>query len=151
MAAEEQDASLDQVEEEFTVWKKNTPFLYDLIVSHPLEWPSLTVHWVPSPPQPYSADPTFAVHKFVLGTHTSEDFPNFLMIADAVLPTKDSESNVGGKNENPVIPKVCFVLGIRRSMKLLSEVVTFSFCFEEMLCGYMEMLPYKSSTKSITL
>lgn len=44
-----------------------------------------------------------------------------------------------------------FFLGIRRSMKLLSEVVTFSFCFEEMLCGYMEMLPYKSSTKSITL
>lgn len=113
MAAEEQDASLDQVEEEFTVWKKNTPFLYDLIVSHPLEWPSLTVHWVPSPPQPYSADPTFAVHKFVLGTHTSEDFPNFLMIADAVLPTKDSESNVGGKNENPVIPKVEIAQKIR--------------------------------------
>lgn len=113
MAAEEQDASLDQVEEEFTVWKKNTPFLYDLIVSHPLEWPSLTVHWVPSPPQPYSADPTFAVHKFVLGTHTSEDFPNFLMIADAVLPTKDSEPNVGGKNENPVIPKVEIAQKIR--------------------------------------
>ncbi|XP_044509799.1 WD-40 repeat-containing protein MSI3-like [Mangifera indica] len=107
MAADEQDASLDQVEEEFSVWKKNTPFLYDLIVSHPLEWPSLTVHWVPSSsPQPYPADPTFIVHKLVLGTHTSDDNPNFLMIADAVLPTKESESNIDGKTENPVIPKV---------------------------------------------
>jgi hypothetical protein len=25
------------------VWKKNTPFLYDLILTHALEWPSLTV------------------------------------------------------------------------------------------------------------
>ncbi|KAJ0009991.1 hypothetical protein Pint_34303 [Pistacia integerrima] len=107
MAADDQDAGLDQVEEEFTVWKKNTPFLYDLIVSHPLEWPSLTVHWVPSSsPQPYPADPTFCVHKLVLGTHTSDDNPNFLMIADAVLPTKESESNIDGKTENPVIPKV---------------------------------------------
>nr|CAD1830536.1 unnamed protein product [Ananas comosus var. bracteatus] len=30
--------------EEFLVWKKNAPFLYDLVVSHALEWPSLTVH-----------------------------------------------------------------------------------------------------------
>lgn len=110
MAADEQDASLDQVEEEFSVWKKNTPFLYDLIVSHPLEWPSLTVHWVPSSsPQPYPADPTFIVHKLVLGTHTSDDNPNFLMIADAVLPTKESESNIDGKTENPVIPKVIYL------------------------------------------
>lgn len=111
-AADDQDASVDQVEEEFTVWKKNTPFLYDLIVSHPLEWPSLTVHWVPSSPQPYSVDPTFSVHKLVLGTHTSDDCPNFLMIADAVLPTKESESNIDGKNENPVIPKVCCAFGL---------------------------------------
>ncbi|KAL6346628.1 hypothetical protein AAG906_000246 [Vitis piasezkii] len=31
----EEEMSVEQVEEEFTVWKKNTPFLYDLIISHP--------------------------------------------------------------------------------------------------------------------
>lgn len=47
MAAEEQDARVDQVEEEFAVYgRRNTQFLYDLIVSHPLEWLLLTVHWV---------------------------------------------------------------------------------------------------------
>ena len=29
------------------IWKKNTPFLYDLVVTHALEWPSLTVQWLP--------------------------------------------------------------------------------------------------------
>lgn len=33
--------------EEYKIWKKNTPFLYDLVVTHALEWPSLTVQWLP--------------------------------------------------------------------------------------------------------
>eukprot|EP00605_Chrysophyceae_sp_TOSAG23-4_P002145 GSChrysophyteH1.ASY1.ANO1.2373.1 assembled CDS len=28
-------------------WKKNTPFLYDLVLTHSLEWPSLTIEWHP--------------------------------------------------------------------------------------------------------
>ncbi|GKV20935.1 hypothetical protein SLEP1_g30980 [Rubroshorea leprosula] len=96
----------DQVEEEFSLCKKNTPFLYDLVISHPLEWSSLSVHWVPLPPVPYTADLVFGVHKLVLRTHTSAVATDFLMIADAVLPTLDSDSNVAGKNEDLVIPKV---------------------------------------------
>ncbi|KAF5745357.1 WD-40 repeat-containing protein MSI3-like [Tripterygium wilfordii] len=107
MAEEEQEATPEQLEEEFSVWKKNTPFLYDLVISHPLEWPSLTIHWNPSwVPQPYAADPSFSVHKLVLGTHTSDDVPNFLMIADAVLPTSESEGNCDGNGEITVMPKV---------------------------------------------
>ncbi|VFQ67805.1 unnamed protein product [Cuscuta campestris] len=79
-AAEEVDV---EVEEEFAVWKKNTPLLYDLVISHSLEWPSLTVQWLPSPP---SDDGPFSVHKLILGTHTSDDCPNFLMLAHAYLP-----------------------------------------------------------------
>lgn len=29
------------------VWKKNSPFLYDLVVTHALEWPTLTCQWFP--------------------------------------------------------------------------------------------------------
>ena len=29
------------------IWKKNCPFLYDLVMTHALEWPSLTVEWLP--------------------------------------------------------------------------------------------------------
>jgi hypothetical protein len=35
------------IAEEYKVWKKNAPFLYDVILTHPLEWPSLTVQWLP--------------------------------------------------------------------------------------------------------
>ncbi|CAK9134546.1 unnamed protein product [Ilex paraguariensis] len=102
---EEEEAELVQVEEEFTVWKKNTPFLYDLVISHSLEWPSLTVQWLPSPPSSDSDDGSFAVHKLILGTHTSDDFPNFLMVADVHLP-KNPASAVETNFEYPNIPKV---------------------------------------------
>lgn len=35
------------INEEYKIWKKNTPFLYDLVMTHALEWPSLTVQWLP--------------------------------------------------------------------------------------------------------
>jgi histone-binding protein RBBP4 len=103
MADDQDQEDMVVVEEEYAVWKKNTPFLYDLIISHPLEWPSLTVHWVPAAPQPY-ADPSLAVHKLILGTHTSDDYPNYLMVADALLPA--SQANVHAISEEPILPKV---------------------------------------------
>lgn len=103
--AEEYEQDADQVEEEFAVWKKNTPFLYDLVVSHPLQWPSLTVHWVPSSPQPHP-NPSFNLHKLLFATHTAPDVPNFLMLANASLPIKTSDAVVNSTSENPVIPKV---------------------------------------------
>jgi hypothetical protein len=35
------------INEEYKIWKKNSPFLYDLVISHALVWPSLTVQWLP--------------------------------------------------------------------------------------------------------
>ncbi|OMJ27192.1 Histone acetyltransferase type B subunit 2 [Smittium culicis] len=35
------------INEEYKIWKKNSPFLYDLLITHALEWPSLTVQWFP--------------------------------------------------------------------------------------------------------
>jgi len=35
------------INEEYKIWKKNSPFLYDLVVTHALEWPTLTVQWLP--------------------------------------------------------------------------------------------------------
>ncbi|KAK6916726.1 Histone-binding protein RBBP4, N-terminal [Dillenia turbinata] len=98
--APEENQGLDQVEEEFLVWKKNSPFLYDLIISQPLEWPSLTVQWVPS--QSVSSVGSFSVHKLILGTYTSDDYPNFLMIADAHLPKNDA---LPSNFDDPDIPE----------------------------------------------
>lgn len=35
------------INEEYKIWKKNAPHLYDIVVTHPFEWPSLTVQWFP--------------------------------------------------------------------------------------------------------
>ncbi|XP_052191854.1 WD-40 repeat-containing protein MSI2 isoform X1 [Diospyros lotus] len=102
---EYEEAEIEQVEEEFAVWKKNTPFLYDLVICHPLEWPSLTVHWLPSPPSPHPSDDAFALHKLVLGTHTSDDFPNFLMVADAHIP-RNPANFATDRPLDSAIPKV---------------------------------------------
>ena len=45
-----------QINEEYKIWKKNTPFLYDLVLTHALLWPSLTVQWLPGK-QEYAALP----------------------------------------------------------------------------------------------
>lgn len=78
------------VQEEYKVWKKNTPFLYDLVMTHALEWPSLTVQWVPDATARSEAG--HAVHKMIIGTHTSNGEQNHLMIASVNLPVHNSDA-----------------------------------------------------------
>ena len=35
------------INEEYKTWKKNSPFLYDLMLSTALDWPTLTTQWLP--------------------------------------------------------------------------------------------------------
>jgi hypothetical protein len=75
------DAGEDrEIDEEYRVWKKNSPFLYDLVMTHALEWPSLTVQWLSDVSRPKDRD--VSVHKMILGTHTSNGEPNYLMVAE---------------------------------------------------------------------
>uniref|UniRef100_A0A1X7UZY3 Histone-binding protein RBBP4-like N-terminal domain-containing protein n=1 Tax=Amphimedon queenslandica TaxID=400682 RepID=A0A1X7UZY3_AMPQE len=77
------------INEEYKIWKKNTPFLYDLVMTHALEWPSLTVQWLPSIQKPEGKD--FTVQKLLLGTHTSSDEQNHVVIANVKLPNEDAQ------------------------------------------------------------
>ena len=50
--ADRQQAESEEVDEkiileEYKVWKKNVPFLYDVLLTNSLEWPSLTCQWLP--------------------------------------------------------------------------------------------------------
>ncbi|GMT00568.1 hypothetical protein PENTCL1PPCAC_22742, partial [Pristionchus entomophagus] len=75
------------INEEYKIWKKNTPFLYDMVMTHALEWPSLTVQWLPDVVKNESVD--YSVHRLILGTHTSDE-QNHLVIAKLQLPTEDT-------------------------------------------------------------
>ncbi|RLW07888.1 hypothetical protein DV515_00003653 [Chloebia gouldiae] len=74
------------ISEEYKIWKKNTPFLYDLVMTHALEWPSLTVQWLPDVSRPEGKD--YALHWLILGTHTSDE-QNHLVVARVQIPSND--------------------------------------------------------------
>ncbi|KAL9657486.1 hypothetical protein ABK040_016752 [Willaertia magna] len=78
------------INEEYKIWKKNTSFLYDLVLTHALEWPSLTVEWLPEKRQ----HDTYSTQKLILGTHTSQAEQNYLMIAEAELPNSNSDVDI---------------------------------------------------------
>ena len=91
MSAE--DATLEEnddklINEEYKIWKKNTPFLYDLVITHALEWPTLTTQWLPDTKK--SKDSNFTEHRLIIGTHTSEGEANYLMIAKVKIPNDDA-------------------------------------------------------------
>jgi histone-binding protein RBBP4 len=74
---------------QYKIWKKNTPFLYDLVMTHALEWPSLTCQWLPDKREVAGQD--HSVHRMILGTHTTDGEQNYLMIAECKLPNEDTE------------------------------------------------------------
>lgn len=81
------------INEEYKIWKKNTPFLYDLVMTHALEWPSLTAQWLPDVTRPEGKD--YSIHRLLLGTHTSSDEQNHLVIASVKLPNDDAQVDAG--------------------------------------------------------
>ncbi|KAM7204200.1 WD40-repeat-containing domain protein [Rhypophila sp. PSN 637] len=72
------------INEEYKTWKKNSPFLYDMILSTALEWPTLTTQWFPDVKD--VKDKNHTVHRLLLGTHTAEGKPNYLQVAEVEIP-----------------------------------------------------------------
>ncbi|ESZ91367.1 histone acetyltransferase type B subunit 2 [Sclerotinia borealis F-4128] len=80
------------VNEEYKTWKKNSPFLYDMILSTALEWPTLTTQWFPDVKEP--AGKNYSVHRLLIGTHTSNGAQNYLQIANVELPKNVTPNHV---------------------------------------------------------
>ncbi|KAI9686708.1 MAG: Histone acetyltransferase type B subunit 2 [Bathelium mastoideum] len=76
------------INEEYKTWKKNAPLIYDFILTRALEWPTLTVQWLPD--KQALPDKHFSTHRLLIGTHTSDDQPNYLQIANVQLPNPRS-------------------------------------------------------------
>ncbi|POW16745.1 hypothetical protein PSHT_06674, partial [Puccinia striiformis] len=71
------------------IWKKNSPFLYDLVLTHALDWPTLTTQWFPD--QELSPDKSYTTQRILIGTHTSDNEPNYLQIVNVRLPNPNCE------------------------------------------------------------
>lgn len=90
------------IDAEYKIWKKNTPYLYDFVMTHSLEWPSLTCQWLPNTKSLSTASDSKAVeHNLLLGTHTTGE-QNYLMVASVNLPQNDTviPPPQSGSNQN---------------------------------------------------
>ncbi|ETN44566.1 uncharacterized protein HMPREF1541_10236 [Cyphellophora europaea CBS 101466] len=85
-AAENTEKNNEQqiINEEYKTWKKNAPFLYDMILSTALDWPTLTTQWFPDKQEVPGSN--YSKHRLLIGTHTAQDQPNYLQIANVQLP-----------------------------------------------------------------
>lgn len=91
-----EDIEDDQlIDAEYKIWKKNTPYLYDFVMTHSLEWPSLTCQWLPNTKMLENAEE----HNLLLGTHTNGE-QNYLMVASVNLPKDEKVVTDDGKGEN---------------------------------------------------
>lgn len=76
--------------EEYKQWMQNAPQLYNLVITQLIEWPSITVEWLPNRQEPSGKD--YAVQTVVLGTQTMNNEPNYLLLAQVELPLEDEDS-----------------------------------------------------------
>ena len=77
------------INEEYKIWKKNTPFLYDIVMTHALEWPSLTCQWLPNKESIEGTE--YNEQRLIIGTHTAKDEQNSLLITKVRLPKQETE------------------------------------------------------------
>ncbi|KAJ7687370.1 histone acetyltransferase type B subunit 2 [Mycena rosella] len=82
LAAEEETSSSTR--------KKNAPYLYDIVITHALDWPSLTCQWFPD--KESSASKPYTTHRLLLGTHTSGQAQDYLQIASVQIPKRTNAS-----------------------------------------------------------
>ncbi|KAL7270785.1 Histone acetyltransferase type B subunit 2 [Rhizina undulata] len=96
--AEEQIIADKIINEEYKIWKKNAPFLYDMILSSALEWPTLTTQWFPD--KQIHPGKNYSTHRLLIGTHTSGNDTNYLQIAEVQLPNPVPEQDTRRYDED---------------------------------------------------
>ncbi|KAI3621980.1 retinoblastoma binding protein 4 [Moniliophthora roreri] len=92
LAAEEENKLINEYR------KKNAPYLYDLVITHALDWPSLTCQWFPDKESP--ANKSYTIHRLLLGTHTSGQAQDYLQIATVSIPKRDNSASAQKLSRN---------------------------------------------------
>ena len=87
-----ESAEAKRINDEYTRWKKLSPFLYDWILTHAMEWPSLTCQWLPT------VGVGTRTQQLLLGTQTTGQDQNYLMVAQTHLPQLQCEKEEQDKD-----------------------------------------------------
>jgi len=79
-------------DEEYRIWRKNVPFLYDLMYTQALKWPSPCVQWFPSAER---SENRATVQKLLMTTFTSGEDVEHLLFASVTFPDMVDEDSLG--------------------------------------------------------
>ncbi|OBA23379.1 WD40 repeat-like protein [Metschnikowia bicuspidata var. bicuspidata NRRL YB-4993] len=130
MAAAEQQITLEHqlrekvVNEEFKIWKKTVPLLYNSIHTHALKWPLLTVDF--SPKYTISDDKKSLEVLFVTGSNTSQRDQDTVSLRTINLPSTMSPDFASfGTGENIIVSESAsnsIDLGVKRLWSHAGEV-----------------------------
>ena len=74
---DQNEEEIDEIiNQEYKVWKYNSHYLYDTLFISAVEWPSLTLSWLPD----YEVNDGIVTQKLIIGTHTTSTEQNYLLI-----------------------------------------------------------------------
>ncbi|KAI8335131.1 WD40-repeat-containing domain protein [Chlamydoabsidia padenii] len=76
-----------QIQEEYQVWKKTAPVLYESVVSHNMTWPTLTCQWTPK----LTRADGMTTQELLVGTHTSDQEMNHVQFLSVDLPQENQD------------------------------------------------------------
>ena len=85
---DQNEEEIDEIiNQEYKVWKYNSHYLYDTLFISAVEWPSLTLSWLPD----YEVNDGIVTQKLVIGTHTTSNEQNYLLICKIKFPEQKEE------------------------------------------------------------
>jgi len=97
MAVEAADDEEKVASEQVVFWK-NASLMYDACFSRKLEWPSLTVEWLPGTTRTEPLTEGWKRHQLVIGTHTDRTKENELLLVAVDLPSAETEIDARGED-----------------------------------------------------
>lgn len=87
--------------EEFKIWKKTVPLLYDTVHTHALDFPALSVQWLPD--YTVSENRNTISVQFLYGTNTSSLSQDYLKLAQLEVPSTFAP-DFGSFSNSPSVP-----------------------------------------------
>jgi len=139
MATEDEE----QILGDYAIWKKNSPFLYDLVIAHALTWPSLTAQWLPGvTPLP---DQECVRHRLLLGTHTDGEAQNAVLVADVLVP--DDTADIAGNGDGEKASETGIEQATKARVRISHELAHEG---EVNRARYMPQNPDVIATKTVT-
>ncbi|KAI4292399.1 histone-binding protein RBBP4 [Pancytospora philotis] len=83
------------IEEEYKIWRKNVPHIYDLMYTQPLKYQSPSVQWFPTAER---VENRSTVQKLLMTTFTAQTDREHLLVAEASFPDMVDEDSLTNAN-----------------------------------------------------